>query len=342
MSISVSIYSKIIFNSFENVTAIYNLNMPTAHSFPPLLVPRRKRFVRETPVPFKLTDRDIELVRRVADHRFLRSTHLSELLQAPHKKICERLGYLFHASYLDRPRAQFEAYRLGGGSAAMVYALADHGARLLIDQGSDAADVDWARKNNLASRRFIEHTLAIADVRVALQRAIRLRPGYEILEPEFLLQRTPEVTQRRDRPWLLRASVSYNGARQELGVEPDYVFGIGTPERRFRGFLLECDRGTMPVDRGDLKQTSLKRKFLAYAAAKTSRLHEQQFRWSAFRVLVVTTNVQRADNTLKVIRDCVPEHDRGLFLVADRQSLSTGDIISYPWRDARGQTHGLF
>lgn len=35
------------------------------------------------------------------------------------------------------------------------------------------------------------------------------------------------------------------------------------------------------------------------------------------------------------------EHDRALFLVADRLSLATPDILSFPWRDAGGQTHAL-
>jgi hypothetical protein len=303
-----------------------------------VLAPRRKRFVRSEPAPFQLTDRDIQLVRLVAEHRFLRSTHLSDLTQAPHKKICERLTPLFHAGYLDRPRAQLIAFRAGGGSTAMVYALGRRGARLLIEHGHEAADVDWARKNALATRPYIEHTLAIADVRVALQRNILQRPGYELLEPAFLLGRAPESTRRLDRPWRLKPTVYHNGGRHELGVEPDYVFGIGNVERRFRGFLVECDRGTMPVERRGLEQTSLKRKFLAYAAAKNSRLHEQQYNWSGFRVLIVTTTPERANNALKVIRTCVPEHDRGLFWLADRQLLTAADIITYPWRDARGQT----
>src|SRR3990172_12866914 len=98
-------------------------------------VPRRKRrFVRETPDPFQLTERDIKLIRLVAQHRFLRSTHLSELAQAPHKKVCDRLTSLFHAGYLDRPRAQFDHYREGGGSSPMVYALGNRGAQLLIER----------------------------------------------------------------------------------------------------------------------------------------------------------------------------------------------------------------
>ena len=315
----------------------------TTTALSPLLPPRRKRrFVRETPDPFQLTDRDIALVRLVAQHRFLRSTHLSDLSQAPHKKVCDRLTSLFHAGYLDRPRAQFDHYREGGGSSPIVYALGNHGAQLLIKHdGPEVAEVDWARKNDLAGRQFIQHTLAIADVRVGLQRAIRERPGFQLLEPKQLLETAPAETQRRERPWSWRSKVHYNDATIELGVAPDYPFAILYPDGRFRAFLVECDRGTMPVDRANLTQTSLKRKFLAYAAAKRADLHQRQFGWKAFRVLLVTTNKQRADNVLATIRECVHEHGRGLFLIADRQSLATADIISYPWRDARGLTHAL-
>jgi hypothetical protein len=312
-------------------------------AFPPTSIPRRKRrFVRETPDAFQVTERDITLVGLVAQHRFLRSTHLSELCQAPHKKVCDRLTALFHAGYLDRPRAQFDHYREGGGSSPIVYALANRGAQLLIERdGVEAADVDWTRKNDLAGRQFIQHTLAIADVRVALQRAIRERPGFQLLEPKQLLETAAAETQRRERPWTLRSKVHYNDTTIELGVAPDYPFAILYPDGRFRAFLVECDRGTMPVDRANLMQTSLKRKFLAYTAAKRADLHQRQFGWKAFRVLVITTNSQRADNILASIRECVHEHGRGLFLVADRRSLAAADIISYPWRDARNQTHAL-
>lgn len=312
-------------------------------AFSPLTLPRRKRrFVRETPDPFQLTDRDVMLVRLVAQHRFLRSTHLSNLCQAPHKKVCDRLTSLFHAGYLDRPRAQFDHYRQGGGSSPLVYALANRGAQVLIERdGLEAADVDWTRKNDRAGRQFIQHTLTIADVRVALQRAVRERPGFQLLEPNQLLETAPAETRRRERPWTWRAKVHHNDTTLELGVAPDYPFAIQYPDGRFRVFLVECDRGTMPVDRSNLAQTSLKRKFLAYTAAKRADLHQRQFGWKAFRVLMVTTNAQRADNALASIRACVHEHGRGLFLIADRQSLGTADIISYPWRDARGQTHTL-
>ncbi len=143
---------------------------------------RRPRFRRAEEAPsFQLTERDIEIVRQVAQHRFLRSIHLSQLLDAPHHKIRERLTSLFHAGYLDRPRSQLEYYLNGGGSAPLVYALGNRGAKLLIEvDGLEHANVDWARKNTEAGRQFLLHTLAIADVRVALTVACRHSEGVSL------------------------------------------------------------------------------------------------------------------------------------------------------------------
>lgn len=294
--------------------------------------PRRKRrFVRETPDAFQLTDRDVRLVQLVAEHRFLRSTQLSVLCEAPHKKICDRLGHLFHAGYLDRPRAQFDHYREGGGSATMVYALADRGAKLLSDRsGQNGSNIDWKRKNEVAGRQFIQHTLEIADVRVALARAVRQRPGFQILEPEQLLSSAPPETQRSERPWTWRARVQHNGAAVELGVTPDHTFAVQYPDRRFRVYLVECDRGTMPVDRRDLMQTSLKRKFLTYAAAHREGLPLSRWGWKAFRVLLICPNAERSGNALASIRLLLPEQLHSLLLFADRTALLAADILSYP------------
>ncbi|HLX08425.1 MAG TPA: hypothetical protein VKY89_11240 [Thermoanaerobaculia bacterium] len=49
-------------------------------------------------------------------------------------------------------------------------------------------------------------------------------------------------------------------------MEPDRVFGLrfaGEPEQRRRAYsFLEADRGTMPITRNGLAQTSFRRKLL--------------------------------------------------------------------------------
>src|SRR5260370_37585016 len=123
---------------------------------------RRPRFRRASePPPFRLTDPDIEIIRHIARHRFLRSTHIAALVGRSLDRANDRLSRLFHAGYIDRPRAQLDYYPTSG-SSPMVYALADRGARLLIKRdGIEFANVEWIRKNRNAGRPFIGHQLEI-------------------------------------------------------------------------------------------------------------------------------------------------------------------------------------
>lgn len=85
---------------------------------------RRQRFKRSHD-RVRLTPDDLAIIDHIRRHRFLRSTHLIGLLpHRPPKKLIERLGALFHAGYLDRPRVQLDYYARAG-SVPMVYALGD-------------------------------------------------------------------------------------------------------------------------------------------------------------------------------------------------------------------------
>src|SRR5216683_1282290 len=95
---------------------------------------RRPRFQRASDPPaFRLTDDDIRIVGEIAKHRFLRSTQIAALVQRSLDRTNDRLCRLFHAGYIDRPRAQLDYYPTAG-SAALVYSLADRGARLLRER----------------------------------------------------------------------------------------------------------------------------------------------------------------------------------------------------------------
>src|SRR5258708_6312855 len=95
---------------------------------------RRPRFRRVSEPPaFRLTEDDVVIVRHLARHRFLRSTQIAALINRSVDRTNDRLCRLFHAGYIDRPRAQLDYYPTSG-SAPMVYALGDLGARLLAER----------------------------------------------------------------------------------------------------------------------------------------------------------------------------------------------------------------
>src|SRR5204863_5479311 len=103
-------------------------HMDVATCGPKTRTPRRRRAAE--PPPFRLTTDDVEIVRVIARHRLIRSTHIAAFVGRSLDRTNDRLMRLFHAGYIDRPRAQLDYYPTFG-SAPMVYALADRGVRLL-------------------------------------------------------------------------------------------------------------------------------------------------------------------------------------------------------------------
>ncbi len=301
---------------------------------------RRPRFRRAAQPPaFRLTDDDVAIVRQLARHRFLRSTHIAALVGRSLDRANDRLSRLFHAGYLDRPRAQLDYYP-GMGSAPMVYALADRGARLLIERdGVDFANVEWSRKNREAGRPFIEHQLEVMDFYIALQCAVRNRGDIRLIHPNEIVAAFPDQSFSARNPFGLRVKVPHRGAIHEIGLVPDLVFGLRFPDGSRRCFMVEIDRGTMPVTRADIEQTSFERKMRAYLAAHAAKLHERHFGWKAFRVLTVTTDSQRTKSMTDALRQLRVPNSPGpsLFFFVTRGQLYEGDPLTHGWHDGSGR-----
>jgi hypothetical protein len=250
-----------------------------------------------------------------------------------------RLSRLFHAGYIDRPRAQLDHYPTFG-SAPMVYALADLGALLIAERlGVEFADQEWGRKNHEAGRPFIEHQLGVVDFSVALQVGTRARDDIRLIHPHELIAAFPKRTRSGGNPVALRVNVSRNGKTHEIGLIPDLIFGIGFPDGSRRCFMVEVDRGTMPVSRSDLSQTSFERKMLAYLIAHTARQHERDLGWKTFRVLTVSTDDQRTRSMMETLRRLNVPNSQGpsLFFFANQAGLSMSNPLSHTWRDGNSR-----
>lgn len=305
---------------------------------------RRPRFRRASdPLPFRLTEDDVTIVRMLARHRFLRSTHIAVLVGRSLDRTNDRLRKLFHAGYVDRPRAQLDYYP-SAGSAPMVYALADRGARLLIERdGVTFANVEWSRKNRQAGRPFIEHQLEIIDFYVSLQAAIHGREDVRLIHPEELVAEFPDQRIPAGNPFKLETQIASKGVLQPVGVVPDLVFGLRFPDGSRRCFMVEIDRGTMPISRNDIRQTSFERKMRAYLSAHAAKAHERKFGWKTFRVLTITTDDHRLSSMREALRDIIIPHSSGpaLFLFATREELANVDPVALQWRDGSGRPISL-
>jgi Replication-relaxation len=297
---------------------------------------RRPRFERAKVAGIKLTPRDLLILRAVQRHRLLRSTHLIALLDASRQMTLRRLQLLFHHGYLDRPAAQLDWY--AQGSEPLVYALGNRGAAVLAAEGERGGALRWEKSRNV-SRQFLRHTLAVAEVMVAFEVACRDTEGVEFIRPEEILAAAPEETRRLRLPFRWQVEVQEGGQLHRLGVEPDRVFGLrfeGAPEhRRCAYFFLEADRGTMPVARQGLGQTSFRRKLLGYQETWRQGLHRTHLGIPNFRVLTVTTNEERMRNLLATCGSFLG--NQRLFLFVNHERASQMNILTVGWQNGRGE-----
>jgi hypothetical protein len=180
---------------------------------------------------------------------------------------------------------------------------------------------------------FLEHALLVSDVMVALQLASRGSGQVRLLTEEELP--LPPETRRQPQPFHWQVNM---GNRSKLGIIPDRVFALeyrdqgGNRERVF--FFLEADRGTMPVIRQNLSQTSFSRKLLAYEATWSQSVHRMRFGFHRFRVLTVTGSPERVKSLVNACSKL--ERGHGLFLFADRTVLDKPDLLFSPvWQTGR-------
>lgn len=283
--------------------------------------PRFKRVA--TVAPIQLTDRDRDLIRFVHRHRFLRSHHIAALLGGSEQQIVRRLQLLFHHGYLERPRIQLQ-YVERGGSWPIAYGLGNKGGALLRREHGLAVDSHaWSEKNHAVGRVFLEHALLVSKTMVSLELACR-KHGVRLLHEDELA--LPQPFQ-----WWVKIA-----GGTKLGVIPDAVFALEYPDANGQMqrayFFLEADRGTMPVVRKGLSQTSFFRKLLAYEATWTNKVHQRHIGIPRFRVLTVTTIASRVQTLLEACSQLKRGH--GLFLFADTSVLEN-DLFSPVWRSAK-------
>jgi len=311
--------------------------------------PHAKRFERDTTgTPrMRLTSRDVAILRHVSRHRFLSSKQIMTLV-GDSPRIVRRLQALFHAGYLDRPRAQL-VYYATAGSEPLVYALARKGAQVLAETDGESADAyRWTLKNKRAGQTFVQHTIEAADILVRLSASERARRGVRLVAEEQILAEAPAATRALAQPHKVTVDVDWGGKRYKLSVIPDAVFALEfgddilAPLER-ANFVLELDRETMPVMRKSRsldkhsRQTSILSKLLTYHRAWRSKLHTERYSWENFRVLTVTTSEQRVKSMIDAVKEITEGRGSALFLFTTSEQLKRADILSAEWLNGKGE-----
>lgn len=236
----------------------------------------------ENPPPMRITARDKQIILAVYYYRLLSSPQVEALYFRSDKPrgrqtSCQRrLQLLFHHGMLDRLQMPLV---LGEGRVPFVYVLDKLGANLVASvSGQNREEIGWRPQDNQIGFQFVDHTLAISDVRVAfsvLQEQERFQELHWVGEREL---RTADMKNRV--PFYMR------GARK-VRVYPDGYFNILPHQvKRPAHFFLEVDQGTMST-------TRWQGKIKAYRQFRQSGFSQRYFNTQNFRVLTVTSTEKR-------------------------------------------------
>lgn len=298
---------------------------------------RARRFARrKDPPPFQLTDRDLATLAHVARHRFVSSEHLVALDGGSEQNLLRGLRVLFDHGYLDRPYAQL-AHLPVMGPRPMVYGLGRRGARALRTHGNALRDgTDWTERNKRAGASFIGHTLAVADFMIKMELACRHRTDVALLRQAAVIAEAPERTRASREPLRLVAP----GLDNKIGISSviaDGLFGLAFPDGTAAYFLLEIDRGSMPVVRSRFDQTSFKRKLKIYWEAWKAGRHVTHFGVNQIRVLTVTESRARLDHMIDAVNEITEGKGSNFFLFAEKSRFNKSSPLDAQWTSGKGE-----
>jgi len=300
---------------------------------------RAKLFRRaEIPRGMELTERDLALLAHVARHRFLTSTHLALLDGGSPQGVLRCLRSLYDHGYLDRPKAQLATLH-DQGPRPFVYGLGQKGARALREYGHRIDNrVDWSEKNKRAGSIFIAHTIELADFLVSVELACRKAGNIILIREEEILAAAPEETRAAREPLRWEAVSVEQGKRERWSVVPDGLFGLSFADSTAAYFLLELDRGTIPISRRWGDHRSIRRKLKTYYDGWRTQRHLEQFGVKQMRVLTVTRSRERVHNMVDTVRSITEGRGSNFFLFVDRDRLAASNGLEVEWISGKGET----
>jgi protein involved in plasmid replication-relaxation len=299
---------------------------------------RAKLFQRtEDPRSMELTERDVALLAHVSRHRFLSSTQLALLDGGSAQGVLRCLRSLYDHGYLDRPKSQLATMH-DQGPQPFVYGLGQKGARALREYGNRIdSRVDWSEKNKRAGAIFLAHTLEIADFMVSLELACRANGKITLIREEEIIATAPDETRSAREPLRWEAVSVEQGRRERWTVVPDGLFGLVFPNETAAYFLLELDRGTIPISRSGEDHRSIRRKLRTYYDGWRAERHLEQFGVKQMRVLTITSSQERMHNMVGAVRSITEGRGSNFFLFVDRETLAASGPLSVEWMSGKGE-----
>jgi hypothetical protein len=280
----------------------------------------------------RVTSRDVALLENIARLRLATSPQLAALDGGSAQNVSRSLLALWENGYVERPEARAASRFLYEGSRPAIYGLTRKGAALLRAYGHDVRRrlLDGIDKERGAGWRFVEHTVSIAEFMVRLEVAAQERPDIRVLERAEILEDAPKS--KRDRLVKMEATIRFGRVMRRNSVVPDALFGLRFNDADDSYFMLEIDRGEMPVERyKNAQRTYFAKKMLTYHEANRQQRHVHDLGIANFRVLTVTTTPGRVGRMLDTLNGITRKRGSNVFLFTDQAALLATNPLDLKW-----------
>lgn len=248
----------------------------------------RSRYVRDkaSPSEIALKQRDHAIIQLVYNHRFLTLELLWHLLQPGNRSrsiryavrtdgkqrpkrygfgqqaLSKRLRQLFHAGYLERHYPTDQPMGRGHGAPRAIYGLGLKSVAVLEERvGVPAYEIRRIVERNRVTSPFLRHAIEVARFRVTLELACQRSAD------EVRLLFWEQGQQLHDNVYANDA----NGDNVRLPIFPDAMFALEVVGMRRACFMLEVDRGTMPI-RARSGRSDIVKKLIAYMKYREPRI----------------------------------------------------------------------
>lgn len=289
---------------------------------------RLKKFKRQrTAFRPEIQPRDLEILKTLADYRFLNTVHIMALHPGGQRNLQRRLQKLYHAGYIDRPPRQLSYNKPLGH---MVYGLGNKGADLLAESDPDfeRKKIDWTTKNRGAGNWYINHALMISNFRTVLTLALKNHKEANLF-----------------RWWQgqkLKDYVNVDG--KKIAIMPDALFTLEDAHNAM-DFFLEADRSTMDTKRILYKMKRYWEWYLQWDK-KDGKRYNEKLDVGPFRVLILCKTEERKESLRRKAKE-VDEQGTGLrmFYFVSENEISLSDperILQSIWQTPNDEYHALF
>lgn len=284
----------------------------------------------------RITPRHLQILRLLQRYRFLDAKHIYALLGSGNSNVRRALSDLFHEhGLLNRlPQRGFMRDPLYDPE---IYELSDEGSALIAQRAERIEPATWLKQTRYGAKTLAAHNLTICHVVASIEAAARAA-GLRFITCTEVLARAPKATQDARQPFAIPASVSHrfpNGKvqRSDSPVVPDAIFGLQYPDGSYRCFALEIDRGTMPLTRSNLEETSYLRKLLQYREVISRGAYKAHFGMTAtpMLLLTITTNARHLHGIKTLLHDLAGDNQwKRAFLFKAEPSLGSFERAPQP------------